>query len=1172
MERAGGERAGAEPPITVHNGAGIVIVGDGNRIGPPEAAAVRSGYGEQVRRIAPTELLDREAELAELAAFCRADSGPTYTWWRAEAWAGKTALLSWFALDPPPGVRIVPFFVTARLGAQNDVVAYVDVVLEQLAELAGEGLPALLTAATREAHLLRLYASAAAACAARGERLVLLVDGLDEDRGVTTGPDAHSIASLLPYGLRVIVSGRLNPPLPVDVPDDHPLRDPGAVRILSPSPAARAVRVEAERELKHLLTAGGLPYELLALLAAAGGGLTADDLVELTGAVPYRVKDVLRTGQARTFALRGDGYVLAHEELAAGAGEMLGVRELDRARAAVHAWAGSWRDRGWPGDTPGYLLRGYPAMLRETGDTDRMVGCALDPVRHDRLLAATGGDGAALGEVWAASEAVLARGERPDLVALMLRLEIRRDGLEQRGALIPPELVVAWAAVDEVDRAVALARAQGDERAVAALCAVALKLLERGEPERAAELVSEAEESALRQRHADRRDVAADAVAMALVALGAHDRAERQVRRIGSSWYRSGPLDALVRSLCAAGEYAPALGLARDEPEPLLRADARSVAVRSLARAGRGEEAERVAREPDPCHAVRAVVLLRAAAELPGRDALLAEGLRACDAAGHDGEDGGLRNELIRALVAVGGPAWTGRLRHWRFTVGDVPDLAAALGRAGEWDDAWALVDELEGEDAAWARLGFAEARLESGDLDTAQELAQRSPMVDQGEFWERLAEARLARDELDEADELTDLLARSVRGFAVIGALAGRRIRRGEAERALAEVAQWARVMDEVRLTAPMVGAVAEALHDEGWTADARALLASAEEAGRRPPRRDTAMRLARTAQALAGSGRRDEALGLLEAFRPDGVHDDYPEEEVVPALLAAGLPDRAEAYAWGTVDDDGARLFPGIIAALIAEGAYMFAERLIQVWQEDDEDVVAAAVGAYAAVGDTNRAGALAGRLSSSARAAGSHAVVALALAGQGRAAEATGRLDTAMEATLRTVAISAVMLPDVVRALIALGRRDEATALLAEATDGLSTGYGLHQPAHVPRAWAVAGEYDHAVAAAGALPYGAADRGLLSLATDLARAGLYERAEALLAGLHHMWPECAGAYAVLAVEHPDPARARRLTALALHLGPWYDALPAVLVRAPGTVPLVLDEADRLRRALEV
>src|SRR5262249_32773247 len=67
----------------------------------------RSAYLEQVRQIAPLQLRDRDGELAELAAFStEPDRGP-YVWWRAPAWAGKSALMSWFVLHPPPAAQVV---------------------------------------------------------------------------------------------------------------------------------------------------------------------------------------------------------------------------------------------------------------------------------------------------------------------------------------------------------------------------------------------------------------------------------------------------------------------------------------------------------------------------------------------------------------------------------------------------------------------------------------------------------------------------------------------------------------------------------------------------------------------------------------------------------------------------------------------------------------------------------------------------------------------------------------------------------------------------------------------------------------------------------------------------------------------------------------------------------
>ena len=89
---------------------------------------------------------------------------------------------------------MVPFFVTARYAGQDDRLAFTEVVLEQLAEGLRQPMPAFLTPATREAHLKGMLAEMAGKCQSQGERLVLLVDGLDEDRGVTTSPDAYSIA------------------------------------------------------------------------------------------------------------------------------------------------------------------------------------------------------------------------------------------------------------------------------------------------------------------------------------------------------------------------------------------------------------------------------------------------------------------------------------------------------------------------------------------------------------------------------------------------------------------------------------------------------------------------------------------------------------------------------------------------------------------------------------------------------------------------------------------------------------------------------------------------------------------------------------------------------------------------------------------------------------------
>ncbi|GHG14447.1 MULTISPECIES: tetratricopeptide repeat protein [Amycolatopsis] len=433
---------------------------DGTPVGHGSGSPLRTRYRKQVERIAPVELLDREAELAELASFCTEGHEGRYIWWRADAWAGKSALMSWFVLHPPPGVRLVSFFVTARLAGQNHRIAFIDAVLEQLAAILGRSLPH--TDSTREYHLLSMLDEAAETCLRHNERLVLLVDGVDEDRGVSTDPDDYSIAGLLPvvpnHGLRVVVAGRYNPPIPDDVPDNHPLRDPSIVRPLATSPAATVIRGEAERELRRLLA--GCGQDLVGLLVAARGGLTAGDLAELTGRHVREIQDELDTVVGRSFSWRPGrwrdtpSYLLAHEELYEIALDFL-APSIAGFRARLHTWFDGYQARRWPADTPEYLLRSYFDMLADSDDMARVIACATDHVRTDRMRGLSGGDQAALAEIDRAQDLVLRR--QPSDVGMLARLAVHRDRLTTRNSKVPVMLPAAWALLGQPAQAEELA-------------------------------------------------------------------------------------------------------------------------------------------------------------------------------------------------------------------------------------------------------------------------------------------------------------------------------------------------------------------------------------------------------------------------------------------------------------------------------------------------------------------------------------------------------------------------------------------------------------------------------------------------------------------------------------------------------------------------------------------
>jgi hypothetical protein len=120
--------------------------------------------------------------LEELASWC-AGGGEAYVRWQAGPRVGKSALMSWLVLHPPPGTWVISFFVTARLAAQADSSAFTDELLDHLAAVTGEQVPSAASAAVWDGLRRRLLEEAAERAVKAGQRLVLVVDGLDEDCG-----------------------------------------------------------------------------------------------------------------------------------------------------------------------------------------------------------------------------------------------------------------------------------------------------------------------------------------------------------------------------------------------------------------------------------------------------------------------------------------------------------------------------------------------------------------------------------------------------------------------------------------------------------------------------------------------------------------------------------------------------------------------------------------------------------------------------------------------------------------------------------------------------------------------------------------------------------------------------------------------------------------------------
>ncbi|WP_399086625.1 hypothetical protein ACGH2B_08720 [Streptomyces sp. BBFR2] len=419
-----------------------------------------------------------EAELAATRAFIRAEDGdgPSYLWWQGPPGAGKTALLSRAAVgQPPENVDVVAFFLSAAEG-RDSAGDFVREMNRQLTRHLGGRAPDTPGGISPRA-LQVLYRQAAARSAAAGRTLLIVVDGLEEDAAWREGvPDGerprHSIAALLPHvpkgaaadrsagAIRVLVAGRSAARPPADVPRPHPLRRPGAVRLLN-TRESEAGAVHAVREAWARRDMSPAEEKLLGLIAAAGPGLRAEDLAEAAGTGLGVVERLLREAGDRYPVPDGSGAWPGGPGAEAAvrvARERTGAGTLALSTGLLHTWADFWQGERWPENTPPYLLGPYPRLL---SGTDRLAPYVLDRHRQLRMVA-RGRVGEALAQL-----GLVAEGGGGDL-GVSYQVALSRALLSSRARRVPREFVGLFASAGEASRARELALSAPDpvDRAV----------------------------------------------------------------------------------------------------------------------------------------------------------------------------------------------------------------------------------------------------------------------------------------------------------------------------------------------------------------------------------------------------------------------------------------------------------------------------------------------------------------------------------------------------------------------------------------------------------------------------------------------------------------------------------------------------------------------------------
>ena len=1013
------------------------------------------GYRAQLVDIAPDQLHGRDTELDELVRFCAGDE--PVGWWQAGPWAGKTALLSWFALHPPAGVDVVSFFITRRFSGQSDSDAFTEVLLEQLAALCGEPMQEIRASRNRSGQLMRLLDLAAARARAGGRRLLLVVDGLDEDTSRSSEPVLPSVASLLPrrppVGLRILLASRPHPDLPGDVRDDHLLRTV-ATQPLSKSGYARAIKFEAQEELTQLLRGPVLGREVAGLITASGGGLTRPDLEQLTGHAPFELDPLLGglfgrsiSGRVNPTGTDGDTervYMFAHETLRVTAEQQFGTA-LTGYRDRIHTWADDYCARGWPPDTPMYLLRGYTQLFTTVDDPVRLRDIALDQARHDRQFARTGGDALALTELTTAAGRI--RHQEPPDLATLLRLSLVRDNIVARNSDIPIELLAVWVRLGQPDRAIALAAGITDTvRRGWALAGLVDALAQTGQHDRAQALAELTTTTANDIGEPSLQASVITGLVPALAQAGQHDRAEAladlattTAREITSPTDRALSLARLAAALIQAGQHDRAHALAdlaattaTNITHPYLRAQTLTRSAMALAQAGQHDRALALAD--------LAITTADNITDTFFRASVLAELVAVLAQSGRD--DRALADLAVTATYEIAEPS----LRDSALV-----DLVDALAQSGQHDRAEHLAHDItRATNRARALARLADALAQAGQLDRAEHLAH--DIIDPAYRAQALAELASVRARVghhDRAHALAELATATARDITALS------YSRVDTIAGLLVALAWAGQHDRAHALAELATATTRST-SESWTlfrlVDALAKAGQHDRAERLaheitdPTDRTRALTALVTALARAGQHDRSHVLADMAITAAHDIINPVDHARALVRLVSAqawaGQHDRAEHLAHDIIDPAyRTQALAALVTALAQAGQHDRAHALLELattaaseitLQYDHARALVELVSAQAWAGQHDRAEHLAHDITDPTQRAQALTALVTALAQAGQHDRAEHLAHDITDPTQRAQALTAL-----VTALAQAGQHDRAHALAELAT---------------------------------------------------------------------------------------------------------------------------------------